>query len=84
MRREVDVPRPRLAPVLAGLGFVAILAVALAGAAGRLRTIPAEDLAAARPSASAPALVPAPPPDGVTFVSYSVSQSRYALFVTPA
>ncbi len=64
--RDHDAPRRNLAPALAGLGFVAILGVALAGAVGHLRAVPRPDApaaAAAEPSVSdmAPALVPAPP-----------------------
>lgn len=58
-----DAPRRRRAPALiAGLGFLALLAVALAGAAGRLRTIPAAEVpAVAAAPASAPAVAAAPP-----------------------
>jgi hypothetical protein len=57
-------PRSRLPATLAALGVVALLGIALAGASGRLRTVPAPDgagIAATSPAASAPALVPAPP-----------------------
>src|SRR5512134_1573583 len=41
--RADDLPRRRRLPaVLAGLGFLAILAVALVGAAGRIRSVPPE------------------------------------------
>ncbi len=62
-RREDDVPRRGLAPALAGIAFVAILGVALAGAAGRLRAVPPPDAASAaqpHPADSAPALRPEP------------------------
>jgi len=68
-RRPDDVPRRRRAlPLLALLGFGAVLGVALAGAAGRLRAIPAPPagpaVAAAAPTpAAAPRLLPAPPPE---------------------
>jgi murein DD-endopeptidase MepM/ murein hydrolase activator NlpD len=56
-------PRSRLPAVLAALGVAALLGIALAGASGRLRTVPTPaeaELAASSPAASAPALVPAP------------------------
>jgi murein DD-endopeptidase MepM/ murein hydrolase activator NlpD len=56
-------PRSRLPAVLAALGVAALLGIALAGASGRLRTVPTPaeaELAASSPPASAPALVPAP------------------------
>ncbi len=52
--------RSRAPAVAAGLGFAAILAVALAGAAGHLRAVPPPALAGA-PPAAASAPVPAPP-----------------------
>jgi murein DD-endopeptidase MepM/ murein hydrolase activator NlpD len=66
--RSVDAPRRRRTPaVLAGLAFLALLAVALAGAAGRLRALPAPASIAAAPAESpdatpspSPALAPAP------------------------
>ncbi len=66
-RRPDDVPtRRRALPVIAGVAFLAILAVALAGAAGRLRAasppLEGPPSAAAIP-ASAPAMRPAPPPE---------------------
>jgi murein DD-endopeptidase MepM/ murein hydrolase activator NlpD len=52
MPHDSDVPRrSRVPAVLAGLGFLSLLAVALAGAAGRIRVVPV-----AAPSAPASAL----------------------------
>jgi murein DD-endopeptidase MepM/ murein hydrolase activator NlpD len=59
-----DLPRRSRVPLLAGLGFLTILAVALAGASGHVRMlaapVPAADTAAAE-QASAPTVAPAPP-----------------------
>src|SRR5512142_2103791 len=63
---DVDVPRrSRTLPVLAGLGVTAIIAVAIAGAVGRVRTVPV--IAASAPATALaaapepPAMAPAPP-----------------------
>jgi murein DD-endopeptidase MepM/ murein hydrolase activator NlpD len=76
---ENDAPRrSRLPAALATLGFTAILAVALAGAAGRLRAIPAPqggDVASS-PSATAPAFVPAAPPERFTSVTSRISRDQ--------
>jgi murein DD-endopeptidase MepM/ murein hydrolase activator NlpD len=66
MLHDSDAPRRSRVPVLlAGVGFVSILAVALAGASGRMSTvhpIPADaPAAAAALPAAAPAMQPAPP-----------------------
>ncbi len=69
MPHDSDAPRRSRVPVLlAGLGFVSILALALAGAAGRIRTIPVVPAGVPASTASeallaGPALVPAPPPE---------------------
>lgn len=69
-------PRSRLPAALAALGFALILAVALAGAAGRLRAVP-DPIAAegATPAVSAPALVPAPP-DRFTSVTSRLARDQ--------
>jgi len=57
-------PRGRFPALLAGLGFATILAVAVAGAAGRLSAVPEPLPAAATPAeivAAAPAIAPAAP-----------------------
>src|SRR5512134_600718 len=61
-----DVPRrSRTLAVASGLGLTAIIAVALAGAAGRVRTVPVvpaeAPAAAAAAPAQAPAIAPVPP-----------------------
>lgn len=80
-----DVPRRRRAPVLlAGLGFLAILAVALAGAAGRLRAAPAPETppasAATAPvaptPANAPAMRPAPAPERYSAITVRLGRNQ--------
>jgi murein DD-endopeptidase MepM/ murein hydrolase activator NlpD len=78
----VDVPRrSRIPAVVAGLGATAILGLALAGAAGRVRTlpeIPAEATPAA-PTAAAPAQPPtiAPvPPERVVAVTSRLARNQ--------
>jgi murein DD-endopeptidase MepM/ murein hydrolase activator NlpD len=59
-----DLPRRSRVPLLAGLGFLTILAVALAGASGHVRMLAAPVPAAAPAAAeqaSAPTVAPAPP-----------------------
>jgi murein DD-endopeptidase MepM/ murein hydrolase activator NlpD len=58
-----DLPRRSRGPLIAGLGFLTILAVALAGASGRLRLLdpPAPSASPAAEEASAPTVAPAPP-----------------------
>jgi murein DD-endopeptidase MepM/ murein hydrolase activator NlpD len=80
-RREDDPPRPRIAPALAGLGFVAILGVALAGAAGSLRAVPPpdEDAAAVQrpsPASHAPALRPGPEPERFTATTARLARNQ--------
>ncbi len=58
--REHDAPPRSPAPAIAGLAFVAILAVALAGAVGRLRAVPAGAPDPALTTRGGPALVAAP------------------------
>ncbi|HEX9052716.1 MAG TPA: M23 family metallopeptidase [Anaeromyxobacter sp.] len=59
MTHDPDLPRrSRTLPVLAGLGAAAILALAIAGAVGRVRTVP---VIPAQASATAPAGAPEPP-----------------------
>ena len=79
---DTDHPRrSRAAPFAAALGFVAVLAIAAAGAAGQLRTLPAPEslpapaavpvAAAAAPAMPAP---PAPPP--VRFAAVTARLAR--------
>jgi murein DD-endopeptidase MepM/ murein hydrolase activator NlpD len=59
-----DLPRRSRVPLLAGLGFLTILAVALAGASGHVRMLAAPvpaTVPAAPEQASAPTVAPAPP-----------------------
>jgi murein DD-endopeptidase MepM/ murein hydrolase activator NlpD len=72
--------RSRLAALAAALGFCAILGVAVAGAAGRLRTVPPPGPVVNGPAAAdaaaapqPPTLVPAPPPE-----RYAVTSARLA------
>jgi murein DD-endopeptidase MepM/ murein hydrolase activator NlpD len=75
-----DLPRPRRLPVvLAGAGFVAIIALALAGAAGRLRATevpPVAALAQAGPAAAAPAISAAPATPRERFTAIAVRLGR--------
>ncbi len=65
MPHDSDAPRRSRVPILlAGLGFVSILGLALAGASGRVSTlhpIPAAGPAAAPEVATAPTIAPVPP-----------------------
>jgi murein DD-endopeptidase MepM/ murein hydrolase activator NlpD len=65
MPHDSDAPRrSRVPTLLAGLGFVSILGLALAGASGRVSTlhpIPAAGPAAAPEVATAPTIAPVPP-----------------------
>jgi murein DD-endopeptidase MepM/ murein hydrolase activator NlpD len=77
MPREPDAPRPSRVPVLlAGVGFVSLLALALAGASGRvstLRPVPAD----APPAPAEPAaMVPAPPPERFTAVTLRLGRNQ--------
>jgi murein DD-endopeptidase MepM/ murein hydrolase activator NlpD len=78
MPHDPDVPRRSRAPVLAaGLGAAAVLAVALAGAAGWVRTLPAPPArAAAAAPAAPPAPVPAPPPERVLAVTTRLGRDQ--------
>ncbi|WP_242344842.1 peptidoglycan DD-metalloendopeptidase family protein [Anaeromyxobacter terrae] len=73
--RADDLPRRRRLPaVLAGLGFLSILAVALVGAAGRIRAVPPEanpEIAQAEP-AVAPSARAAPAAEPVRFTTVAV------------
>ena len=97
MSHDSDAPRrSRVPAALAGLGFISILGLALAGAAGRLRTLEAFEAGsraapvAPSPAAAAPAPVPAPPPERYTSVTsrlgrdQTVSQALLALDVSGA
>ncbi|BDG06124.1 peptidoglycan DD-metalloendopeptidase family protein [Anaeromyxobacter oryzae] len=84
-RRPDDVPRRRAPVIIAGLGFLAILGVALAGAAGRLRagSTPAETAPAvaaaplvAPTPASAPAMRPAPPPEKFSAITVRLGRNQ--------
>jgi hypothetical protein len=72
MSHDSDAPRrSRVPAAAAGLGFLAILALAVAGAAGQLGTLhppPADLPPVATATPEAPALVPAPPPERYTTV----------------
>lgn len=82
--RPADVPRRRAPAVIAGLGFLAILGVALAGAAGRLRTVPPPPPIASapsegpslRPAPEAPAVRPAPPPEKFSAVTVRLGRNQ--------
>jgi murein DD-endopeptidase MepM/ murein hydrolase activator NlpD len=82
--RPDDAPRRRRAPaLLAALGFLTILSVALAGAAGRLRSAPppatpVAEVAAATPAVAptAPALLPAPPPARFRAVTVRLARNQ--------
>jgi murein DD-endopeptidase MepM/ murein hydrolase activator NlpD len=72
MPLDSDAPRrSRVPALLAGLGFLAVLSVALAGAAGKLRIIPPGTDGAAQEiaDAAAPSLAPAPEPERYTAVT---------------
>jgi murein DD-endopeptidase MepM/ murein hydrolase activator NlpD len=76
-----DAPRRRRAPaVLAGLGFLAILGVALAGAAGRLRAAPEAPVAAAPAVAETPsdqpAIRPASPPERFSAITIRLERNQ--------
>ena len=76
-RQADDHPRRRRLPVLfAGLGFLAILAIAIAGAAGRLRTLDAAVATVPGPSVDAPAVSPVPPRPIERFTSVAVRLAR--------
>src|SRR5690242_17162818 len=85
-RRTDDVPRRRRAPaLLAAFGFIAILSVALAGAAGRLRAVPAPEPSAAVATAApevaptpadAPAMRPAPPPTRFSAITVRLGRNQ--------
>lgn len=95
MSHDSDAPRRSRVPVLAaGLGFLTIVVLAVAGAAGEVRTIhpPPADLPAP-PADAAPshaALVPAPPPERYTAISarlganQTVAQALFKLDVDGA
>jgi murein DD-endopeptidase MepM/ murein hydrolase activator NlpD len=87
MRAPADVPSPhddlprrsRLPALVAGLGFVAILGVAVAGAAGRLRAVPEPLPATASPAelqAAAPAMKPAAPPERFASISARLARNQ--------
>ena len=98
MSHDSDVPRrSRVPAILAGLGFLSLIAVALAGAAGRVRTIPAPPVAAlvsipAAPAVDSFASASAPATRTERFLSVTarlardqtVSQALYRLDVTGA
>jgi len=79
-RRPDDLPpRRRLPALLAGLGFASILAVAVAGAAGRLRAVPEPlpaDATAGELAAAAPALTPAAPSERYASVSMRLARNQ--------
>jgi murein DD-endopeptidase MepM/ murein hydrolase activator NlpD len=86
VRRTDDAPHRRRAPAaIAGLLFLAILAVALAGASGRLRATSGPDLApapvAAAPAtvgatAAAPTMAAAPPKERFTTVTVRLQRNQ--------
>jgi murein DD-endopeptidase MepM/ murein hydrolase activator NlpD len=74
-------PRRRLPALLAGLGFVAILAIAVAGAAGHLRSVPEPlpaDATGAEIAAASPAMTatPARPPERYASVSMRLARNQ--------
>lgn len=92
MSHDSDVPRrSRVPAVLAGLGFLSIIGLAVAGAAGRIRVVrpPVPNLAAAAAPAQAPLARP-PPPERTTAVTSrlgrdeTVAQALLDLDVGPA
>jgi murein DD-endopeptidase MepM/ murein hydrolase activator NlpD len=80
--RPDDAPRRRRAPaLLAGLGFLAIVALAAAGAAGRLRAgpppeTPVAEAPAIGPATPAPAPVPAPPPTRFKAITIRLARNQ--------
>lgn len=75
--RADDLPRRRRLPaVLAGLGFLAILAVALVGAAGRIRSIPPEPAVAMTRIGPVDAADPAPAPARFTSVAVRLQKNQ--------
>ncbi|MGC3997013.1 MAG: M23 family metallopeptidase [Anaeromyxobacter sp.] len=78
--RPDDLPsRRRLPALLAGLGFLSLLAIALAGAAGRLRTVPeAPPAVAAAPQPPVPEAViaAAPPPERFSAVTVRLGRNQ--------
>jgi murein DD-endopeptidase MepM/ murein hydrolase activator NlpD len=72
LRPEDDPRTTCLPPLLASAALLAILAVALAGASGRLRTLPAP----AEPVAAAPAPAPEPPPVRFTAVTARLARDQ--------
>lgn len=90
MSHDSDAPRrSRVPAVLAGLGFLSLLALALAGAAGQVQTIapPEPASVALAPAPEAPA-APIPPPERFAAVvarlgrDQTVAQALYKLDVT--
>jgi murein DD-endopeptidase MepM/ murein hydrolase activator NlpD len=79
-RRPDDLPpRRRLPALLAGLGFVAILAIAVAGAAGRLRAVPPPlpaDATGAEIAAASPAMTAARPPERFESISMRLARNQ--------
>jgi murein DD-endopeptidase MepM/ murein hydrolase activator NlpD len=77
---EDDLPRRRRLPaLLAGLGFLAILGVALAGAAGRVEAPAPQALLAASPAgpaADAPAIAPAHPTARFSSVAVRLARNQ--------
>lgn len=80
MSHDSDAPRrSRVPATLAGLGFLSLLALALAGAFGEVRTIrppPADLPAIAGAPVTAPALVPAPPPERYTAITSRLGRNQ--------
>ncbi len=82
MSHDSDAPRRSRVPALiAGLGFLSILGLALAGASGQIRTIraiPADAFVAnASPAPPAPpAFVPAPPPERTLAVTSRLGRNQ--------
>ena len=81
---QTDHPRrSRTLAIAAGVAFIAVLAVAVAGAAGQLRTLPPPVPVTSGPTvtdaaapAAAPALVPAPPPQRFTAVTARLARNQ--------
>jgi murein DD-endopeptidase MepM/ murein hydrolase activator NlpD len=78
--QEQDVDRPprsgRALAIASGVGFLLILAVAVAGAAGRLRGVPAADPIAAAAPAEVPVAAPAPAPAPQRFTAVTARLGR--------